>query len=235
MQLSAGAVIVLIYSGEQMDKTAEVVDPDEESETQSKFMQVLPSLVIIFFFNTVPVFFYFIMTHKRFRHRLEEPKIVGTIGTMYATVVPRTKGSLMYNVVFLFRRSTFVLITFTLFEHPGIQIQAFIYSTLLYLIFLHHYPVFKESLTLKVETFNETIFLLICYHMVLFSNLIWDPTMKENIGQSMIGCVFCLLGVNTVVIMTVSCGNIKHKGKLKYLKKIRADKMRQRYEADQTI
>jgi len=56
------------------------------------------------------------------------------------------------------------------------------YVTLFYMIYIHHYPKYSETLTLKSETFNEIMFLLICYHMVLFSNLVWNPEMKQQIG-----------------------------------------------------
>ena len=91
---------------------------------------------------------------------------------------------------------------------------------LLYMIYLHYFPVFLEPLTLLVESFNEIVFLLINYHMVLFSNLVWKPELKTTIGQSMITLVFILLGGNTIVIVMVSVRKILRNKRLKYLKSV---------------
>ena len=147
---------------------------------------------------------------------------------MYATVDPDTDGSLWYTSIFLARRSVFVLITFALFDYPGIQIQAFQYISLLYLIYIHHWPRYTEKLTLSIETFNESIFLLICYHMVLFSNLIWQPELKEKIGFSLLTCIFGLLFVNTIVIIVVSIQKIKRNSKLAFLSKRQKEHVQQR-------
>ena len=102
------------------------------------------------------------------------------------------------------------------------------YVTIFYLIYIHHYPRFTERLTLAAETFNESVFLVMCYHMVLFSNLIWDPNMKKQIGVSLIFCVFTLLGVNTLIIATVSIKQIIRNKKINKLKKTQTEHIRQR-------
>ena len=195
MQLSAGASILLILNDEQLDtsqkdekasqkisSTLEITDDelavDQSPTGMDKLIEMAPSLFILLFFNFMPYVFYKVLKNKKWTDRLHEEDVKKKIGTLYATVDPRHQGSRWYSIVFLVRRSAFVLITFTLFRYPGIQIQAFMYTTLFYLIYLHYWPVFPDKMTLYVETFNETTFLLICYHMVLFSNLLWAPELK---------------------------------------------------------
>ena len=105
------------------------------------------------------------------------------------------------------------------------------FLSLLYLIYIHHFPRYSERATLIVETFNEFIFLCVCYHIVLFSNLIWAPEVKKQTGTSLLGFVFTLLLVNTIVIIVVSIMNIKRKTKLGVLENRQKEFVRQRNTA----
>ena len=113
-------------------------------------------------------------------------------------------GTLAYPLIYLMRRTAFVMITFLLFKVPGIQINVFIYTSIFYVIFISHYPKFDPPTVMWTEIANESIFLVICYHMVLFSNLIWAPDIKLYVGISLIVCLVSLLGGNTLFIAYVS-------------------------------
>ena len=115
-----------------------------------------------------------------------------------------TWSTLIYPIVFLIRRIVFVAITFLLFDHPGIQIQVFIFSSIVYQIFIHSYVRFKPKTFLWSELANEAVFLLVCYHMVLFSNLIWEPHIKVIVGYSMIVFSLSLLSGNSFCIVYVT-------------------------------
>lgn len=68
----------------------------------------------------MPYVFYKTLRNKKWADRLHEEDVRKKIGTLYQTVDPRHPGSLWYSIVFLVRRSAFVLITFTLYKFPGI-------------------------------------------------------------------------------------------------------------------
>ena len=119
--------------------------------------------------------------------------------------------------VFLFRRTLFVIITFGLFQYPGLQINVFIYTSLLYIIYITHFPRFDPVTIMWTEVVNESVFLVICYHMVLFSNLIWDSGLKLAVGISLIFCLVSLLFGNTVFIACVSARGAKEKKRLAYI------------------
>ena len=60
-----------------------------------------------------------------------------TIGSLYLGVA--TDASflpLTYVIVFMVRRSLFVVVMFTMTDYPAIQINVFIYMTNLYIIYL---------------------------------------------------------------------------------------------------
>ena len=68
------------------------------------------------------------------------------------------------------------------------------------------------------EIANEGMFLIICYHMVLFSNLIWAPHIKLYVGISLIIFLVGLLGGNTLFIAFVSVKGYKRNKRFKYIK-----------------
>ena len=110
-----------------------------------------------------------------------------------------------------------MIITFGLFQYPGLQINVFIYTSLLYIIYITHFPRFDPVTIMWTEVVNESVFLVICYHMVLFSNLIWDSGLKLAVGISLIFCLVSLLFGNTVFIACVSARGAKEKKRLAYI------------------
>jgi hypothetical protein len=184
---------------------------------------------ILVIFNLFPIIFAAAM-HKNKDH-LETPATRAKIGTMYALVDGRYFWSRTYTIVFLLRRTLYVFLTFVMFSYPGIQMQTFIFSSVIYVIYLNHGPVFHEKLTLASEDANEFMFLVICYHMVLFIELLERPEMRENVGLSLIICIFFHLGANTVLIAFVSVKALMRKGKLNKLKAKQAKVLSERHEA----
>ena len=93
--------------------------------------------MIITMFNIFPIVFFFVL--KRYRKKLADPLIRKKFGQMYETIdveyqrrprsilgfVKHKKsrpdwGTLMYPIIYLLRRTAFVMITFLLFKVPGI-------------------------------------------------------------------------------------------------------------------
>ena len=92
-------------------------------------------------------------------------------------------------------------------------------------------PTFIELKTLYSETANEFFFQLICYHIMLFTGLVWDPLINSYIGVSLLSCVFLLLGVNMGAILYIGLKKFIFSRKIKRLAKIRARIIRERDEA----
>ena len=119
-----------------------------------------------------------------------------------------------YGIVFLLRRSLFMCITFLLYDYPGIQIQVFIYSTILYIIYLNFHRIYDLPVDLFLENLNEVFFILALYHLVLFSNLVSEPTILDRIGSSMIACISLILALGTLIIIFVNIKTLFRKLKL---------------------
>ena len=104
----------------------------------------------------------------------------------------------------MLRRFTFVAITFALFSYPGIQIQVFIYTSVLYIIYISHMYFHDPKSSKTLEIFNESLFLLVGYHFVVFTNLLWDEKMRDLVGRTLVATTATILVLNTSIIIAVS-------------------------------
>ena len=127
-------------------------------------------------------------------------------GTMYQGIWLEEDSvyALSYTIVFQLRRILFVGLMFLLQDYPGIQIQLFIYSSVLYVIYLNWFRIYELPESLLFEDANEMGFLFICYHLALFSNLIGDPKVLSVLGLSMICSTALILIGNILLIIWVN-------------------------------
>ena len=85
-------------------------------------------------------FIYMKITDKE---KLGLPSTRARIGNLYAdfetvNLMYEPQSVEYYSFVFYLRRGIFVLITFGLFNYPGIQIQAFLQLNIFYIIYVGH-------------------------------------------------------------------------------------------------
>jgi hypothetical protein len=69
-------------------------------------------------------------------------------------------------------------------------------------------------LTTYSEFFNEALLILICYHFVLFTDLVPDPKTVTKIGSSMVYCLGALLLFNISVMLWINAVNALRNFKL---------------------
>ena len=171
--------------------------------TTTESAQRACAIGIIVLFWCWPILFASVM-YKNYSN-LGTEHIKTKIGTMYPGVLLKTNHafSLSLSIVFLIRRFLFVLITFTLYDHPVIQIQMFILSSIVYIIYLGSARIFRENSSLKAEYLNESLFMVVCYHLILFKNFLDGPDTLEYVGFSMIFCIILLLTI-TITVMVIT-------------------------------
>ena len=183
-------------------------------------MQGIFAIVLMTGFTSFPLIFAWVM-YANLRN-LNTEVIQNKIGSMYLGVWIEGKSNfgLSLSIVFLIRRSIFVAITFALYNHPGIQIQLFIFGSILYIIYLNSRRIYKEYFMFKFEFMNECIFLIICYHLVLFTNILTnDPYTLEHIGTSMIVSIIILSIITAYVLLYLTCRIQYEKLRIKWIKK----------------
>ena len=141
------------------------------SETND-IAQAVVAITILALLASAPVVFALIL-YKNYEN-LNWLSIQKKFGSAYMGVYLESMDiyPLSYSIIFQMRRMCFVLLTFALFNYPGIQIQVFIYTSVLYIIYLNFRRIYHERFTLILENINEVFFLITLYHLVLFSNLL---------------------------------------------------------------
>ena len=122
----------------------------------------------------------------------------------------------------MMRRSLFVFLMFSLMKQPAIQMNLLIYSSIFYIIYLHYVRPHDDSSSVLVETINEVILLVICYHFILLTDLLSDPFVKFKIGLSLIICVCSMISLNLSIIVFVSLRQLYYDFRKKRALRLRA-------------
>ena len=104
MQIAAAAVLALSYGD---------IQAEEKSGSQS-------AKITLAFYNLVPLGF--ALAIYALKSRLEEEKIEKRIGSLYVGLQTQKVWSHINPVVFMWRRSLFVVIAFCLLDYPGLQV-----------------------------------------------------------------------------------------------------------------
>jgi hypothetical protein len=94
-----------------------------------------------------------------------------------------------------------------------------------YVIYLGHVLPHETIFQTNVELANEAIFLAICYHFVLFTDLIYDFDTTYNLGWSCISFILLLVVFNTFILGFVILKAVFRKFKLM---KLRSDALKKR-------
>ena len=72
---------------------------------------------------------------------------------------------------------------------------------------------------INLENFNEAFFLLMCYHFVLYCNMLAFQSSKDFVGKSLINILAFLIISNTIIVARVCLIEAFRKLKLKKLQK----------------
>ena len=94
----------------------------------------IASWVIIAFFGLLPLFFGLVMYRKG--DDLCYLSVKNQIGSMYSGCKTNSVSALMYSIIFLYRRMTFVIVTYYLRFNTSLQVIFLVISNMIYLCYL---------------------------------------------------------------------------------------------------
>ena len=180
-------------------------------------------LMLILLAIVIPVVFAVVLFVRR--KSLWKPSVKAQIGSMYLGLNTDRVISLTYTIVFMVRRSLFVVVMFFLSNQPAIQMNLFIFMSNLYIIYLNQVSPYEEKQVVITETFNEVMLMLICYHFILLTDLLSDQDLKYEISKSMIGFIIAMISINMIIILRESLKPAIRNCKKKRLQKKHAKKM----------
>ena len=140
----------------------------------------------------------------RNRDQLAALPVKKKIGALYDNFNPEKRWVTTYSIVFLTRRSFFVLVTYGLYHYPGLQVQLMTVSTMGYMCYIVQMSFYESIAQRRIETLNECLLLLICCQLAIFSSLSLDDLTYEDLGDSVVVVVLLLLGFNSLIIVVVN-------------------------------
>ena len=199
-QVAAGAAVLISWGSTNVGKESYrrlTGTGEEEQAVEDKTVAV--SKLILVATTLIPLVFGTVLCSNS--KTLKEDETRARIGSMYQTIQPVSAVSLTYPIVFLLRRTAFVAITFLLIDYPAVQVQLQVCLTIMYLVYIQHFPVFDGPLTRHVEFVNETLFLLINYHLIVFTQGWLLPQQFGKFTWSLVAITLLLLFTNFVIII----------------------------------
>lgn len=107
----------------------------------------------------------------------------------------------LYYPGFIFRRLIFVLIPMFFYMFPWLQLQLLLFSTSLYMIWYVNLRPHEDKYVFFVLSWNEVMHLILCYHLVCFTDLVQNENAKFQMGYSMVGCCSILVFSNLFFIV----------------------------------
>ena len=153
------------------------------------------------------------------RKQLGHKEVKDKIGAMYFALDPEKPYVGTYVIVYLFRRSLFVVVTFSLYYRPGLQVPSMLYMSLLQVSYISQMRYYESVSQRRIEIANECILMGIIYHFILLADPNLNLAMRDEVGNSTITFVSSLLAFNTLVIIVVTVKSILRKCYLSKLKK----------------
>lgn len=154
---------------------------------------------------------------KSNQHRFTEPIFRRRFGDTTNILNHRNPLATRYILIFCYRRFLFIIwIVFV--EKSYWQVLLSIYTVQFTLIALGPTEPFHSPAQRKLETFNELILLLWCYHMIIFTDFVPDPEIRYQAGYFLVYIVgFCLV-VNLAYLHFPVFNSIYSRCKKVYLK-----------------
>ena len=155
-----------------MDSLAAIYLSEETKSLKDFFTEkkvYYPCIILIILWITP---FIFLKVMGKYEKELKFIWIKRKIGTLYLGLNPDQGPVKWHAFTFLIRRTCFVAIYYFLISYPFLQICSFMVLSLAFLIYINQFSYFDESISQKLENFNEFLLLLICYILTLFCNLL---------------------------------------------------------------
>jgi hypothetical protein len=111
---------------------------------------------------------------------------------------------------------------------PGLQIHIFAYLNLFYVMYLGLVVPHDVVNMTNSELANESILMIICYHLILFTGVVDDLETRTNIGWSLVAFIGVLLIFNVIVILSANINQLRRKYALWKMRKAAIDARNER-------
>ena len=122
--------------------------------------------------------------------------------------------SLRYIFIFFLRRYIMILVLVTLRNYILVQIYFHVFGTMYVVGYIGHVQPFLDKFANRQEIINELMVWSSAYTLLCFTDFVWDPDMRINIGWCLIGYILLNVIFNIVCLIYQACKQLKFKCKV---------------------
>lgn len=148
--------------------------------------------------------------HKN-RNGFKDPAFIEKQGAYMKSV--RARGYL-YEPVMMVIKLLFVLIPLCL-PDQGNKIQILLLVQSLFIIWYGNSEPHESRAEYRITMFNQAMLMLIYYHLLVFSDFVFDPSTKFKMGYTLLGFIGILISINLSVSMRNQVIKLQRKRLLK--------------------
>jgi len=123
-----------------------------------------------------------------------------------------------FHLVWLLKRFLIGMIPAILSQLGGLQTIMLIFVFEGYIMYIGYSKPFQKSLQNLKTIVSQTIFMIIIYHVIMFSDLVLDPLVKSMIGTSQVIWLGILITWNLLFITIDSIKDIRRRKHLRILR-----------------
>ena len=143
-----------------------------------------------------------VATTVYFKRKLNTYQLRRRIANFYSNIeVEKGNWALAYYTIFLVRRIVFVAIPIFLVGMQWLQIQLLLMMSSLYFIYYAENKPHSMLQRNRMEIFNESMIMLMNYHMVCFSKFNLSPDNQFSMGYSFVICIGLLIVGNLGLVI----------------------------------
>ena len=137
----------------------------------------------------------------------------------------KDKHAIHYSAVFFFRRFLMIIVLITLPSERNIQIVTHMWSTLYIMNYTAFYCPYSRKISNVQEVINEWTVLLASYHLLTFTEWVYDLELRYQLGWSVIATIILNVLFNASIMVSYLLKTCYVKLRKRYLLKQRAKKI----------
>lgn len=140
------------------------------------------------------------------REQLEEPFVAKKISNLVQGIhLYRERQNVWYFPIFLLRRLIFIAIPTLWYFWAFFQIQILMSLTTIYVIAYGAYRPHREPGRRRLEMFNESMTMVLVYHLVIFSRFVTDERAQYKMGNTYLCTIAFIIVINVINVLSERC------------------------------
>lgn len=134
------------------------------------------------------------------------------IGKIYVNIsLHRSKWGILYYPVFILRRLLFIMLPLIFLGHPYYQLQFLMFFNSLYII--QYCQIWPHSILghAILEIFNESLVMVVSYHMICFTLFNLEEMQRFNMGWSFLVLIGFIIITNVIYVIRGQLNQFRNK------------------------